>query len=163
MVTGLVQRSRIWYLYHSGFAVKTAEHLLIFDYWKERPKGKGLDSGVVDPSALTDENVIVFASHAHGDHYNRRILSWGETIPNLRVVLSDDIPSEPGAFMIGPGKKLSEHDFAVEIHIPLIVLVGVVLVIKGGEISEIIPVNFQWYAKNKVHFFNQPVIDRNGG
>ncbi|MCL2126135.1 MAG: MBL fold metallo-hydrolase, partial [Oscillospiraceae bacterium] len=59
---------KIRYLYHSGFAVQTPKHFLIFDYWKQRPKGKGLESGVVDPSALSGQDVIVFASHNHGDH-----------------------------------------------------------------------------------------------
>ncbi|UCH97043.1 MAG: hypothetical protein JSV88_09390 [Candidatus Aminicenantes bacterium] len=26
----------LWHLYHSGFAVKSARHLLIFDYWPEQ-------------------------------------------------------------------------------------------------------------------------------
>ena len=106
--------AKIWYLYHSGFAVQTANHFLIFDYWKQRPKGKGLESGVVDPATLKEQDVIVFASHAHGDHFNREVLSWGGAIPKLRLVLSSDIPAVPGALMIGPGKTLSQPDLKVE-------------------------------------------------
>ena len=106
--------ARIWYLYHSGFAVQTAEHFLIFDYWKQRPKGKGLESGVIDPAALVDNDVIAFVSHNHGDHFNRDILSWGKIISKLRIVLSDDIPSEPGALMVGQGMTLSQNDFSLE-------------------------------------------------
>ena len=107
-------RAKIWYLYHSGFAVQTAAHFLIFDYWVQRPKGKGLESGVIDPEALKDKDVIVFVSHKHRDHYNRSIPSWKETIPNLRLVFSNDVPAVPGALMIGPGEKISQHDFTVE-------------------------------------------------
>ena len=106
--------AKIWYLYHSGFAVQTAEHFLIFDYWKKSPQGKGLESGVIDPAALNEHDVIVFASHAHGDHYNREILSWGRMIPKLRLILSDDIPKEPGALMIGQGMQTSQNDFKLE-------------------------------------------------
>ena len=106
--------ARIWYLYHSGFAVQTAGHFLIFDYWKQSPQGKGLESGVIDPAALKEHDVIVFASHAHGDHYNREILSWGRTIPKLRLILSDDIPNVPGAVMMGQGMRTSQNDFKVE-------------------------------------------------
>jgi len=106
--------AKIWYLYHSGFAVQTAGHFLIFDYWKQRPKGKGLESGVIDPAALSGYDVIVFASHNHGDHYNREILKWGQIIPKLRHVLSDDIPKEPGALMVGAGMRLSQDDFSLE-------------------------------------------------
>ena len=106
--------ARIRYLYHSGFAVQTAEHFLIFDYWKQRPKGKGLESGVIDPAALSGYDVIAFVSHNHGDHYCREILNWGKIIPKYRIVLSDDIPKAPGAIMMGPGEKLEQSDFALE-------------------------------------------------
>jgi len=107
-------KAKIWYLYHSGFAVQTAGHFLIFDYWKQRPKGKGLESGVIDPAAISEYDVIVFASHSHGDHFSRSIFDWKTDIPRLRYILSDDIPAVPGAIMIGPGKALSQQDFAVE-------------------------------------------------
>ena len=106
--------AKIWYLYHSGFAVQTAGHFLIFDYWKQRPKGKGLESGIIDPAALKEYDVIAFVSHSHGDHYNRGILSWGNIIPKLRIVLSDDIPKVPGALMVGPGMRTSQPDYELE-------------------------------------------------
>jgi len=106
--------AKIWYLYHSGFAVETSGHFLIFDYWKRTPKGKGLDSGVIDPAEISEKDVIVFVSHSHGDHYSRDIFSWKETIPKLRLVLSDDIKPVPGAIMIGPGKTSEQPDFTVE-------------------------------------------------
>lgn len=40
-----------WYLYHSGVAVKTENHLLIFDYYLDAPQGGGLADGVVNPPA----------------------------------------------------------------------------------------------------------------
>jgi len=106
-------KAKIWYLYHSGFAVQTSDHFLIFDYWKHSPRGKGLDSGVVDAKALSGQDVIVFVSHSHGDHYNREVLNWGKYIPKLRYVLSDDIRAVPGAIMMGPGQTNTQKDFAV--------------------------------------------------
>jgi len=106
-------RAKIWYLYHSGFAVQTSDHFLIFDYWKQSPKGKGLDSGVINPAALSGKDVIVFVSHSHGDHFNRNILSWGAYIPKLRYVLSNDIRAVPGSIMIGPGQTRTQQDFTV--------------------------------------------------
>ena len=104
----------IRYLYHSGFAARTDGHFLIFDYWKRGPKGKGLESGVIDPAALSEYDVIAFASHVHGDHFSREILSWGQIIPKYRVVLSDDIQNAPGALMVGPGMRLSQDDFQLQ-------------------------------------------------
>ena len=107
-------KAKVWYLYHSGFAVQTSEHFLVFDYWKEKPKGKGLESGVIDPMALAEQDVIVFASHRHGDHYNRSILSWRQTIPKIRLVLSDDIPAVREAYMVKPGMQLSLDDLTID-------------------------------------------------
>jgi len=104
----------IWYLFHSGFAVRTANHFLIFDYWKSTPKNAGLEAGVIDPAVLSEDDVIVFVSHGHGDHYNREILRWPQKIPKLRLVLSSDIPSRPGAVMMGPGQRKILSDIAVE-------------------------------------------------
>jgi len=101
--------AKIWYLYHSGFAVKTDKHFLIFDYWKDT--GGGLKNGAINPDELVDEDVIVFASHVHGDHYNPEILNWRGKIPKLRIILSDDIPPADGAFMVGKRQILTQPDF----------------------------------------------------
>jgi len=106
--------AKIWYLYHSGFAVETAAHFLIFDYWRTTPKGKGLEQGVIDTAALRDKDVLVFASHRHGDHFIRDILHWPGEIPRLRIILSDDIAATDRATMIGPGQTLTQPDFTVQ-------------------------------------------------
>jgi L-ascorbate metabolism protein UlaG (beta-lactamase superfamily) len=105
---------KVWYLYHSGFAVLTEGHFLIFDYWRDKPKGAGLESGVIDPAALRDMDVVVFASHSHGDHFNSGVLKWRADIPKLRFVFSDDIRRSEGAHMIGPGETLAQPDMAVQ-------------------------------------------------
>ncbi|NLT58431.1 MAG: MBL fold metallo-hydrolase [Clostridiales bacterium] len=104
----------IWYLYHSGFALRTEGHFLIFDYWKMDPRGGGLAQGVINPAELADLDVIAFASHAHGDHYSPELLRLGEGIARYRVVLSDDIRPAPGALMVGPGQRLEQPDFVLE-------------------------------------------------
>jgi len=106
-------KAKIWYLYHSGFAVQTSDHFLIFDYWKQSPKGMGLEGGVIDPAALSGRDVIVFVSHSHGDHFNREVFNWGKDIPKLRFVLSDDIRAVPGAIMMGPRQVKIQQDFTV--------------------------------------------------
>lgn len=96
---------KIWYLYHSGYAIQTATCLLIFDYWNDEPNGetRALETGVFEPVNWLAEvartspdgavpDVVVFASHKHGDHFNPLILEWQNTIPNIRYVLSNDIP-----------------------------------------------------------------------
>ena len=65
----------IWYLEHSGFAVQTAGHLFIFDYYKDEPRGCGLAKGVVDPREIAGLDTVVLVSHRHPDHYNPKIFS----------------------------------------------------------------------------------------
>jgi L-ascorbate metabolism protein UlaG (beta-lactamase superfamily) len=85
--------AEIWYLEHSGFAVKTSGHFLIFDYYDDNPAGQGrsLATGVINLDELLNQNVLVFSSHHHSDHFNSKILNWGKQVPQLRYVLSHDI------------------------------------------------------------------------
>ncbi|MCL2122247.1 MAG: MBL fold metallo-hydrolase [Clostridiales bacterium] len=106
--------AKIWYLYHSGFAVETTAHFFVFDYWRKTPVGKGLESGVIDLAALQDKDVVVFASHKHPDHYISDILDWQKDIPKLRLILSDDIPAADHAMRIGANQSLTQPDLRVQ-------------------------------------------------
>ncbi|MCL2538751.1 MAG: MBL fold metallo-hydrolase [Oscillospiraceae bacterium] len=105
---------RITYLYHSGFAVETKEHFLVFDYWKHRPKNGLLTDGIINPEEQKDKDVIVFASHRHPDHFNKVILGWPESISKCRIILSDDIESGENVLKVGANAALKEADF--ELH-----------------------------------------------
>ena len=108
----------IWYLYHSGFAVATPRHFLIFDYWRDRPEGteRGLSAGVVEPAALRGRDVLVFVSHGHGDHLNPVIFSWQKTAGRIRYILSDDFRAPeglPDIRRMGPDETCDGGDFTV--------------------------------------------------
>jgi hypothetical protein len=64
----------VWYLYHCGWAVKTASTLMIFDYLVEKrePEPHSLSNGFVNPEEIKGQNVYVFISHGHGDHFDKR-------------------------------------------------------------------------------------------
>jgi L-ascorbate metabolism protein UlaG (beta-lactamase superfamily) len=76
----------IWYLGHCGYAVRTARHLLTFDYieLEETARERGLSKGFVDPSEIAGLDVSVFVSHNHVDHYDPLILDWQKAIPTIR-------------------------------------------------------------------------------
>jgi ankyrin repeat protein len=80
----------IWYLGHSAWAIKTQNHLLIFDYFeypnRARPLNASLASGYIIPSEIKDENVTVFVSHHHGDHYDPRIFEWRKEMSDIEYV-----------------------------------------------------------------------------
>ena len=78
----------IWYLHHSGVAVKTRSKLLIFDYidWGNKPSQPLLANGFINPDEIRDQNVYVFVTHGHGDHYDEVIFEWEKVIKNIKYV-----------------------------------------------------------------------------
>jgi len=78
----------IWYTGHSGWVVKTKDHVLVFDYWQRgrEPDNCCLNNGWIAPEELKNENVYVFVSHSHGDHYDQRIFDWNEKVDNITYV-----------------------------------------------------------------------------
>lgn len=73
---------QITYIYHSGFLVETGECYYLFDYYKGNL-----------PPLKADKPILVFASHSHGDHYNREVFDLLRTMRMQRVtaVLAKDI------------------------------------------------------------------------
>ena len=77
----------VWSLGHSAFAVKTKSHFLIFDYvYKTEKQEKGLSDGYINTAEIEDENVYVFSSHRHGDHYSPHILDWQNQLKNIKYI-----------------------------------------------------------------------------
>lgn len=68
--------------------MKTQHHFLIFDYWEHPTDSddRTLKNGFIIPEEIAGQNVIVFISHAHTDHYDPIILSWKEKIPKITYI-----------------------------------------------------------------------------
>lgn len=81
--------AQVWYLGHSGWAVRTENHLLVFDYWTRgrMPDDPALRNGYLDPGELAGVEVMAFVTHGHRDHYDPAIWGLRETIPGIRYVL----------------------------------------------------------------------------
>ena len=79
----------IWYLNHSGYAVKTKNHLLVFDYWQREddPDFASINNGRINIEEIAKQNVMVFSSHTHGDHFSRGIFEWDKNIKDINYVL----------------------------------------------------------------------------
>ena len=108
----------IWHLGHSGWAIKTENHLLIFDYFTNPhgaiPGEASLTSGYIIPTEIKDENTVVFVSHQHGDHYDPRIFEWHSEIPDIEYVFGfrpRDIDQE--YTFIDPRSEKTLGDFKV--------------------------------------------------
>ncbi len=74
---------KVYYLFHSGFLVDTEESYYLFDYWQ----------GTLPP-LTPGKPVVVFASHAHHDHYNPEIFLILQNlgVEDIYAVLGKDIP-----------------------------------------------------------------------
>ena len=87
----------VWYLGHSGWAVKTASRLLIFDYWQRGAAGEdaALCNGRIRPEELAGQKVVVFASHEHSDHLDPVIFTWRDKVPGIAYVLGASVKDAP--------------------------------------------------------------------
>ena len=85
--------AKITHLFHSGYAVETATHFLIFDYYQPSPgKNFGIAEGIITDDYLkTKKNILVFVSHNHADHFDPAILKWGMNNPAITYILSSDV------------------------------------------------------------------------
>jgi L-ascorbate metabolism protein UlaG (beta-lactamase superfamily) len=106
----------IRHLGHSAVMVQIGERVLVFDY----PFGSRAFADQIhffDPNELNElknKKVYVFASHGHGDHFNRGIFSWKKQIGHVRYILSSDIKRHPAdANMISPGQVIEVDDIKV--------------------------------------------------
>jgi L-ascorbate metabolism protein UlaG (beta-lactamase superfamily) len=79
---------KVYYIYHSCFAIETPSHLLVFDYYKEPNKF------ILKDLIRNKHSVLVFSSHNHEDHFNPEILDWEKYNPNIKYILSSDITLE---------------------------------------------------------------------
>lgn len=99
----------IRHLIHSSFALKLHGIVMIFDYYVENDRSyvdDGLDAGVIRADLLAGEEVYVFASHSHGDHFHPVIFDWKEKVENISYILSYDIPAPPKeAVIFKPGEE----------------------------------------------------------
>jgi hypothetical protein len=83
--------ARIWYLAHAGWLVRTSEHCLVFDYTGPAAGGS-LDTGGLSPEVLAGCRTVMFVSHGHPDHFDRRSLELRETVGDLTVVMGSPVP-----------------------------------------------------------------------
>jgi L-ascorbate metabolism protein UlaG (beta-lactamase superfamily) len=93
----------VWYLYHSGWAVRTAEHFLVFDYIESgRPEGvRTFENGWIEPDRIAHLAVTVFVSHDHGDHFDGSVLRWERALPAITYIFGFPIAARPRASRFG--------------------------------------------------------------
>src|SRR3989304_5809449 len=70
--------AEIVYLDHSGWLIRTKNHLLVFDYVEpaQPAAGRLLAQGFLDPSLFPKTNIVVFITHDHKDHFDPIVFAW---------------------------------------------------------------------------------------
>jgi ankyrin repeat protein len=106
----------VWYLGNSGWAIKTKSKLLIFDY--HTPVGPQADepwlaNGHINLEEIKDQNVYVFVTHEHGDHFNPSIFEWKKSIDNIKYILGFKPEKLAEAVILYPREKRTIDDMEV--------------------------------------------------
>ncbi|HBS86467.1 MAG: hypothetical protein A2W91_19825 [Bacteroidetes bacterium GWF2_38_335] len=97
----------VWYLNHSGWAIKTKNHLLVIDYWDNNvnPDKLCLNNGFINPEEIAGLKVTAIASHNHQDHFDQRIFGWTKTIGNINYVLGFNNSQNANCTYIAPHEE----------------------------------------------------------
>jgi len=143
-------KAKIYYIYHSGFAVKTKNHFLIFDYFKQpminnKTNQNYQKSLVLSPENIKEaKNVYVFSSHSHADHFNSSILEWENYNGAIQYILSDDIKTKENKLnynFIGEGEEKLIDDVYIkaygstDIGISFLVKVDGLTIFHAGDLN----------------------------
>ena len=84
---------RINFLHHSAVCITLDQSLLVFDHYRFAP-GKRIPDGHVDMEDIkTAGRAYVFVSHAHHDHFDRRIFDWADADIPVKFILDDTVPA----------------------------------------------------------------------
>lgn len=110
--------SSITHFYHSGFSVDTINHFLVFDYVLPLDeKTPNSTEGWIDSKLLKEkDNVYVFVSHHHSDHFMPEILSWSQHHSNIHYIFSSDVPvgQQQNFHFVNPGDFLKINEVTIK-------------------------------------------------
>ena len=96
----------VTYYLHSGFSCALDRVLLIFDYWRGEHQELAADK-CIDPATFAAyDEIYVFISHAHPDHFDPEVLTWHGHWP-VTYVIAKDMPPEVRGRRMAPGDSVS--------------------------------------------------------
>ena len=91
---------RVTYIFHSCYVIEAEKFSLIFDFYKDAKRMDGM-YWVKDYLLNKPEDLYVFCSHSHPDHFNPEILSWREKKNNITYIFADELLESKQAAGIG--------------------------------------------------------------
>lgn len=85
-------KCKITHLFHSSFLIETENHTLVFDFFDYTShyiiKSRKI---LTSDFFINKDNIFVFVSHKHKDHFDPKIFEWQEANPNINYILSSDV------------------------------------------------------------------------
>ena len=87
----------VLYLGNAGWAVKTTDRLLIFDYMEDerRADDASLLNGHILPEEIKSQKVYVFVTHEHTDHFAPVIYEWKKSLQNIEYIFGFESKETP--------------------------------------------------------------------
>jgi len=101
----------IWYLFNTGWVIKTKGHLMIFDYFPldhfALPPNipSCLSMGDINAQQIKDKNVVVFVPIVRDQNHIKILLSWKESIKDIIYILGEDKVNDSSAVYIAPRRQ----------------------------------------------------------
>ena len=104
------KRMQVTYYLHSGFSCAKDEVLLVFDYWLGEHRELADFRRLTLAELKQFQEIYVFISHSHPDHFDPEVLTWLGEVP-VTYVIADELPADvPGVRMVcGSEVTLGEH------------------------------------------------------
>ncbi len=105
---------KVTYHYNSGFSIRVGGKLLVFDYWEGENKRLPEVGRLTRQILSAHEQIYVFVSHAHPDHFSPMIYEWREGLP-VTYIVSSDMPVGTRGKRIAPLESLElDRDVSVK-------------------------------------------------
>jgi len=107
---------KVTHLYHSGFLIETSNNLLIFDYV---PSLNNSCIDLVETIIKNNDNVFVFVTHGHSDHYSPQIFNWKDLNSNIKYIISSDVEIDNvnnGFFIMNKYEELTIDDIKIKTY-----------------------------------------------
>lgn len=103
------QMMTVTYYHHSGFSVASGDVLLVFDYWRGKANRFPETLGITPETLARFNEVYVFISHEHEDHYDGVVYTWDQYAPTTYVI-ADSLPEGARGRRMSKGDELTLSD-----------------------------------------------------
>lgn len=138
---------KVTYINHSGFFVELEDAYFLFDYYHGKL-----------PEDLEDKKLYVFSSHAHFDHYKKKIFQLRERFTKVYYILSSDIKTQETelVYKMKPYEKLELEECHIQTLKSTDEGVAYLLQYKGKTIYHAGDLNW-WHWEEEEDDFNIPM------